>query len=167
MACEPIFWQPGNRAGGFICTSRGRGPRRHPCAHCGAMTELLCDGPPRAPRKKSCDAAVCHGCAVSVRAVDRDFCQHCAALPAAADCLARGPSAVEVACRGARVDKHGLCLRHAVLFDDWLARHGGAEVYAQGVHRDNKRAAFRSWLRCLAPSAAAATLERYRAPVGG
>ena len=42
------------------------------------------------------------------------------------DCLARHNGSVP--CDGAYMPSEGLCLRHAVLFDVWIA-HGGFHVY--------------------------------------
>lgn len=69
MACRSVAVPGGGVA--IVCT-RGERPRR--CAVCGAPgATLLCDGPPRTPKAKTCDRPLCVRCAVR-RAPDQDYC---------------------------------------------------------------------------------------------
>lgn len=151
MGCEPI-WGPGNRAVGIIC-SRGRksAPTTKPCSKCGEPGDLLCDGPhPSGLRGKgqSCDKPICRSCAVSIRAVNVDFCpEHGEQLQPDISGHCPCGSAPGVRCQGITVEKvGGLCLVHAVLFDHWLGHAGGQEVYRGSRPIEEKRTAFREWL---------------------
>ena len=72
MPCYDIQ-MPGGGVG-VICT-RGSGPRRRRCFHCGRLDNLLCDGPVAV--NKTCDRPICRGCATS-GGLDVDFCRDCA-----------------------------------------------------------------------------------------
>lgn len=75
MACFPIEDESG-KAIGVVC---GRGIQ--PCHYCGAKTDTLCDGPPRAgSRSKTCDRPCCPAHSKHVGR-DRDLCEECAAAP--------------------------------------------------------------------------------------
>lgn len=167
MRCDPVYG-PGNVKTGFLCgRSRGGGPKLPPCA-CGQPGVYECDGPPPpGARRKTCDRPMCARCAVSIRAFDLDFCWDCALAVAPLDCLlvGFGPELVGRRCLGARVAKVDLCLRHAVLFDHWLAFAGGSKVYAnQEMDREAKRAVHRRWLGHLQIGEAAHILEGRHAP---
>jgi hypothetical protein len=79
MGCARLTMPGGSR--GWIC---GRGPRStiKPCASCGEVSVLLCDGRhPTLPR--TCDAPICEECAEAIPGVvgdDLDFhwCPECA-----------------------------------------------------------------------------------------
>lgn len=92
----------------------------------------------------TCDAPMCHACAISIRPIDMDFCRDCVkAEPHECAC---GPTP-EHPCRGPTVGKDRCCLAHSLLFTRWLQAHGGAEVYADASKsRDEKRRVFRFWL---------------------
>ncbi len=61
-----------------------------------------------------------------------------------------------IPCSGEHVESEGLCLRHACLFDIWIAEHNGHRVYGfkgSTVGEENpeklrrwKRAQFHKWL---------------------
>lgn len=56
----------------------------------------------------------------------------------------------KVTCQGRFVEREGLCLLHALLFDTWIANHGGVDVYQDNRKtREEKRAKFIEWLRSL------------------
>ena len=54
-----------------------------------------------------------------------------------------------IACKGEFVPSEGCCLRHAVLFDYWIAEVGGFRVYASPWPRRWKRSKFHQWLNTL------------------
>ena len=56
----------------IVCHSGPR-PRSKPCKCCGTRSNLLCDYP-TGPRR-TCDAPLCRGCAVS-RGPNVDYCPH-------------------------------------------------------------------------------------------
>jgi len=80
-----------------------------------------------------------------------------------------------IPCDGEFVPSEGLCLRHACLFDIWIAEHGGHRVYGfKGEHdietptvgeknpeklRRWKRAQFHKWLDGLTLEAVRRMLE--------
>lgn len=54
-----------------------------------------------------------------------------------------------VGCDGPFVPSEGLCLRHAVLFDFWIAERQGFRVYASHYPLAWKRNKLRQWLNGL------------------
>lgn len=56
-----------------------------------------------------------------------------------------------VACDGEFIACEGLCLRHAVLFDFWIAEGDGCRVYRSPYPRRWKRSKFHRWLNTLTP----------------
>ena len=135
MACT-IIYSRGNKPAMFIKHSRSRGARRRKCVGCGQ-------------------------CSPSIRALDRHFCPNCAELVVEGACLAGGIPIASVPCRGVLVEEDGLCVRHAVLFDEWMGHHGGEDVYRHpGLSRDEKRKRFQAWLVGLRTSDLNAILEK-------
>lgn len=75
----------------------------------------------------------------------------------AKDCNAR--TNMTIPCEGEYMKSQGLCLRHACLFDIWIAEHGGWRVYrykGNPVGENNppalrawKRSKFHEWLNTL------------------
>lgn len=57
-----------------------------------------------------------------------------------------------VPCHGEFIPSEGLCLRHAVLFDYWIADRGGFRVYGSPWPRRWKRSKFHQWLNTLTPA---------------
>lgn len=162
MACHPLYGFD-RRVTGIVCTGR-RSRSKKKCQFCGRVgAEKLCDGilgllqgelladsPDR--KLKTCDAPICSTCAVSIPALDRDYCPQC--IQAAPLECAVGPSP-EHPCRGPTVDKDRACLAHSLLFTRWLQAHGGAAVYADAaLSRDEKRQRFRFWLAAFPASSA-------------
>lgn len=58
-----------------------------------------------------------------------------------------------VTCEGEYMPSQGCCLRHAVLFDIWIAEFGGHRVYGTDYPRRWKRSKFHKWLNSLTPEA--------------
>lgn len=54
-----------------------------------------------------------------------------------------------VPCQGEFIASEGLCLRHAVLFDYWIADCDGFRVYASPWPKRWKRSKFHQWLNSL------------------
>jgi hypothetical protein len=69
VPCTVVDLPGGSRA--ILCT-RGR-KRRHRCAFCRALGDILCDG---VVDGRSCDARCCRACALSV-GKNRDLCPEC------------------------------------------------------------------------------------------
>jgi hypothetical protein len=162
MACTPLYGSD-RTVMGYVCGPRGQRTRVK-CQFCGTVGagqlcdgilggvqgELLADSPD--VKVKTCDAPVCRSCAVSIPALDRDYCPRC--MKAEPLECAVGPSP-EHPCRGPTVDKDRACLAHSLLFTRWLQAHGGAEVYAdKALSRDEKRQRFRFWLAAFPSSSA-------------
>lgn len=159
--CEPIYG-PDRTVQGVICSGRGRGGRGSSklCRFCrNPSASLLCDGPK--PGGKTCDADMCGACAVSIRALNVDFCPNCANGTELLGCQ-NGPTP-EHPCRGPIVTKDQLCLAHCLLFTHWLKACGGyRDVYADPQKsRDEKRQAFRFWLARTKPEEALAIYRRH------
>ena len=154
MRTSYVIYGSDRRPLGRVCGVHSRAPKK-PCAFCGNRSDKLCDGILSAvqaellpdspdPKVKTCDAAICSSCAVSIPALDRDYCPRC--INAQPHECAVGPSP-EHPCRGPTVDKDRACLAHSLLFTRWMQAHGGAEVYAdKALSRDEKRQRFRFWL---------------------
>lgn len=170
MRCERQYG-PGNRVTGYICGGRRGSPPKLPPCECGNPSVYECDGPPDpGTRRKTCDRPMCARCAVSIRALDVDFCPTCARLVGPLDCLLAGDGpampAAPTFCMGALVLQHDLCVRHAVLFDHWLAFAGGSRVYATAeMDRRKKREVHRRWLVQLSAVEASQILGGRHAPV--
>lgn len=179
VRCEARYG-PGNVRIGYTCGAgrRGGAPRLKPCA-CGRPSAYECDGPAAGnsppPRSKkgtgaappTCDRPICTDCAVSIRAFDLDFCPSCASAAPPAGCLltSSGPELAGARCRGVLVGHLDLCVRHAVLFDHWLAFAGGSKVYATPeMDREQKRQLHRDWLAQLAAEEATRILGARHAP---
>lgn len=152
--CDTLYG-PDRNPNGHLCYGRGRGGRKSQklCAFCRDPSAVYeCDGPK--PGGKTCDANICAGCAVSIRALDVDYCPACVASTELLGCLS-GPTP-EHPCRGPVVAKDQLCLAHCLLFTHWLRSCGGyRDVYADMTKtQDQKRQAFRFWMAQFKPEAA-------------
>lgn len=163
MGCDPI-WGNGNKVQGFVC-SRSERKKKHPaCSVCGEGDGAnLCDGPGERTGR-TCDKPLCDGCAVSLKAHDLDFCpEHARGRhPEVGAC--RVGNATRVRCEGVIVEKvGGVCLHHAVLFDEWVGHHGGNKVYAthsfEEKERARRRGVFRDWLKTTPPEDIDSILE--------
>lgn len=151
MGCDPIYTH-GNQRIGTICSRGGRKRKPYPpCSHCLKRPgPLECDGPPTAPRKRTCDKNLCDVCAISIRARDLDFCPEHAQglLPEVGSPCAAAPTP-SVRCRGVLVGPEDgkLCLVHLVLFDHWLGHAGGVEVWRRlKTDAEARRRLSREWL---------------------
>jgi len=47
------------------------------------------------------------------------------------------------------MESQGCCLRHAILFDYWIAEHDGYRVYDTKYSLNWKRSKFHKWLNTL------------------
>ncbi len=72
-----------------------------------------------------------------------------------------------ITCDGEYIESEGLCLRHAILFDIWIAEYDGWKMYGyKNPEADPyklrrwKRAQFHKWLNSLTPQKATALIER-------
>jgi len=54
-----------------------------------------------------------------------------------------------IPCDGEYIQSEGCCLRHAVLFDFWIAEHKGFRIYRTNYSRRWKRSKFHQWLNTL------------------
>ncbi len=64
-----------------------------------------------------------------------------------------------IPCKGEYVPSEGCCLRHAVLFDIWIADFEGFRVYRTDYPRNWKRSKFHKWLNGLTVEDAEAMLN--------
>lgn len=153
MACTPLYGAD-RKVMAIVC-GRSRGTKVK-CRFCGRVgAGKLCDGilgavqaellpDSRDAKAKTCDAPVCSSCAVSIPALDRDYCPRCIEADPIECAVGSSP---EHPCRGPTVDKDRACLAHSLLFTRWLSAHGGAAVYADAAKsREQKRQSFRFWL---------------------
>jgi hypothetical protein len=157
--CDPLFG-PDRRENGVICTGRGRRRGKKQCGFCHQPTARYeCDGPK--PGGKTCDADICGACAVSIRALDVDYCPRCVDASELLGCKC-GPTA-EHPCRGPIVAKDQLCLAHCLIFTHWLRDlNGFRDVYSDRTKtNDEKRQRFRFWLSTFTSSAATALFHRF------
>lgn len=164
MACSPMY-RSGNRVHDFMCGPGMKSKRTGTCA-CGEPAFLLCDGPRLG--RATCSVPICSDCAVSLRAHDLDICPSCAIAVPTDGCLLRslGPTRSEAAaCHGVLMDRLGLCVRHAVLFDHWHAFEGGEAIYCDAaLNKEQRREEHRRWLRSADGDALQAILEERHAP---
>lgn len=147
---EVIKYASGNRQMGWICGHGGQSRRRKKCS-CGEPSDWLCDAPGE-KKGRTCDKPICSDCAVQIRCHDIDICpEHASGRREVSeaidlnDCHVRNETRVR--CEGVFLGApHNLCVHHAVFFDEWLAFHGGEDVYLSEKTRTAKRAVFRTWL---------------------
>lgn len=65
-----------------------------------------------------------------------------------------------VFCAGDFMESQGCCLKHAVLFDIWIAEFEGFRVYQTDYPRNWKRSKFHEWLNKIGPEVAQKLFER-------
>ena len=141
----PMHIRGNRRIGHVTIMERKKKTAAPPCA-CGQPQDYLCDGDTIGGA--TCDRPLCARCAVSIRALDKEYCSpHASGAHASASvCILRGTPGL-VPCGGVLVESDFLCVRHEVFFDEWVGHHGGEAIYKdKRIPQEERRRHFVTWL---------------------